>query len=142
LTVCGAQCVSVAFVIFCKLCPADCGFGLTHNTGYYVWGHCFGGMKYCKSSSTLAENHAKTLNPCMQGCSRMQGCACKQDCVFIASERFLLGCIPAVGRHQRSVVCQDCTRTKVHIVERCSLFLPLRWGAGPMALMLWLNLVI
>jgi alpha-tubulin suppressor-like RCC1 family protein len=27
-------------------------------------------------------------------------------------------------------------------VERCSLFLPLRWGAGPMALMLWLNLVI
>jgi hypothetical protein len=27
-------------------------------------------------------------------------------------------------------------------MERCSLFLPLRWGAGPMALMLWLNLVI
>jgi hypothetical protein len=24
----------------------------------------------------------------------------------------------------------------------CSLFLPLRWGAGSMALMLWLNLVI
>jgi hypothetical protein len=27
-------------------------------------------------------------------------------------------------------------------MERCSLFLPPRWGAGPMALMLWLNLVI
>jgi hypothetical protein len=26
-------------------------------------------------------------------------------------------------------------------MERCSLFLPPRWGAGPMALMLWLNLV-
>jgi hypothetical protein len=25
---------------------------------------------------------------------------------------------------------------------RVTLFLPLRWGAGPMALMLWLNLVI
>jgi hypothetical protein len=27
-------------------------------------------------------------------------------------------------------------------MERCSLFLPLRWGAGSMALMLWLDLVI
>jgi hypothetical protein len=27
-------------------------------------------------------------------------------------------------------------------MERCSLFLPPRWDAGPMALMLWLDLVI
>jgi hypothetical protein len=26
-----------------------------------------------------------------------------------------------------------------NILEQCSLFLPLRWGAGSMALMLWLN---
>jgi hypothetical protein len=26
-------------------------------------------------------------------------------------------------------------------MERCSLFLPPRWGAGPMTLMLWLNVV-
>jgi hypothetical protein len=28
------------------------------------------------------------------------------------------------------------------IMERCSLFLPPRGGAGPMALVLWLDLVI
>jgi hypothetical protein len=26
-------------------------------------------------------------------------------------------------------------------VERCSLFLPLQWGVGPMVLMLWLEWV-
>jgi hypothetical protein len=26
-----------------------------------------------------------------------------------------------------------------NILEQCSLFLPLQWGAGSMALMLWLN---
>jgi hypothetical protein len=26
-----------------------------------------------------------------------------------------------------------------NILEQCSLFLPLRWGAGSMALMLWLD---
>jgi hypothetical protein len=29
-----------------------------------------------------------------------------------------------------------------NIMERCSLFLPPRGGAGPIALMLWLDLVI
>jgi hypothetical protein len=29
-----------------------------------------------------------------------------------------------------------------NIMERCSLFVPPRWGAGPMALMLWLDWVI
>jgi hypothetical protein len=28
-----------------------------------------------------------------------------------------------------------------HIMEQCSLLLPLRWGAGPMALLLWLEWV-
>jgi hypothetical protein len=28
-----------------------------------------------------------------------------------------------------------------NIMEQCSLFLPLRWGAGPMALLLWLEWV-
>jgi hypothetical protein len=28
-----------------------------------------------------------------------------------------------------------------YIMEQCSLLLPLRWGAGPMALLLWLEWV-
>jgi hypothetical protein len=30
----------------------------------------------------------------------------------------------------------------VLVMERCSLFLPPQWGAGPMPLMLWLDWVI
>jgi hypothetical protein len=36
---------------------------------------------------------------------------------------------------------QTCV-TVANIMVLCSLFLPPRWGAGPMALKLWLNLVI
>jgi hypothetical protein len=36
----------------------------------------------------------------------------------------------------------DDDEAAVTIMERCSLFLPSRGGAGPMALMLWLDLVI
>jgi hypothetical protein len=36
----------------------------------------------------------------------------------------------------------DCTHIMEHnIMEQCSLFLPLQRGAGPMALMLWLDWV-
>jgi hypothetical protein len=42
------------------------------------------------------------------------------------------------SRANTSTACPACGQN----VESLSLFLPLRWGAGPMALMLWLNLVI
>jgi hypothetical protein len=39
------------------------------------------GEMYLKSSSTLAEQQALTLAPCMQGCARMQRCRDIDVCV-------------------------------------------------------------
>jgi hypothetical protein len=45
---------------------------------------------------------------------------------------------PAAIVQQLGVTQQVCL-ILANILEQCSLFLPLRWGAGSMALMLWLN---
>jgi hypothetical protein len=53
------------------------------------------------------------------------------------------GLAAALLHRMRSLQCSaDPACHMQDAMERCSLFLPLRWGAGPMALMLWLNLVI
>jgi hypothetical protein len=54
----------------------------------------------------------------------------------------------ATGNTQNSNPCQVAAQARkeacrgMYTVRQCSLFLPPWWGAGPMALMLWLNKVI
>jgi hypothetical protein len=43
-----------------------------------------------------------------------------------------------VGCYPQGLNAQQCISDTMRS-EQCSLFLPLRWGAGSMALMLWLN---
>jgi hypothetical protein len=52
------------------------------------------------------------------------------------------GCHTYLGAFLRNLCKLGMCVIVANTMERCSLFLPLRWGAGPMALMLWLHLVI
>jgi hypothetical protein len=44
-----------------------------------------------------------------------------------------------LGRFLAILFMPGITAMLASTVEQCSLLLPLRWGAGPMAMLLWLN---